>query len=571
MEKINTFKKNATSNKLPTLNYETKCFKTDKEKCELFKNILGKTFSQENSNTYDEFFYQKIEKYVSEKEYLKSDPYSSEDKRFPEITIEELKKTLKKLKDDSASGQDRITNRMLKNLPNFFLKILAKFFNLCLSQSEIPDDWKVSKVTMIPKKKISSDPSNYRPISVTSCLGKVLERIITNRLYLFLTKKGFLCKQQSGFRKNRRTADNLVFFTQKVSESLIRGKKVCSLFFDISQAFDKVWHSGIIYKLSKAGAPLYILEWVKNFLRNRKFFVKINNFESASGDIDTGVPQGAVISPLLFSIFINDIPKQEEKNKSYSTLFADDLVTFFIFNKYGNIKDLINSYLKKIELWLSKWRLKMAPEKCSYIIFSGNPSKNQKLSLNLLKKNIPYTDNPIFLGIKFDESLCFNSHIEFIRSRCQDRINIIKILSHRSWKLSIKTLTGIYNALVGSIIDYSFFILNLVSNTNMHKLQVLQNITFKSIHHLPYDTPSNIFFKILAEIKVDTIEARYSELFIRYIKKSLTFRNDLIIDLVRDFVDVFVESSRADQLESSSYKTPLCLVSSELSQWLASL
>ena len=100
-------------------------FQTDKEKCELFKNILGKTFSQENSNTYDEFFYQKIEKYVSEKEYLKSDPYSSEDKRFQEITIEELKKTLKKLKDDSASGQDRITNRMLKNLPNSFLNILT--------------------------------------------------------------------------------------------------------------------------------------------------------------------------------------------------------------------------------------------------------------------------------------------------------------------------------------------------------------------------------------------------------------------------------------------------------------
>lgn len=137
---------------------------------------------------------------------------------------------------------------MLKNLPDSFLHILIEFFNLCLELSEIPESSKISRITMIFKKSLSHDPSKYRPISVSSCFGKLLERIVKDRLYLFLEKKGLICKQHSGFRQNRRTSDNLVFLTQKVSESLVRKKKTCSVFFDISQAFDKVWHNGLIFK-----------------------------------------------------------------------------------------------------------------------------------------------------------------------------------------------------------------------------------------------------------------------------------------------------------------------------------
>lgn len=289
---------------------------------------------------------------------------------------------------------------MIKKLPGQFLEKILDLFNLCIEKSSVPDSWKISRITMIPKKKISSDPTKYRPISVTSCLGKVLERIVTNRLYRFLESKGLISKAQSGFRQHRRTSDNLVFLSQKVGEALLRKKKACGLFFDIMKAFDKVSHNGIIFKMTKIQVPLYIVEYVRNFLSSRKFFVKLNNFESAQGDIFTGVPQGAVISPILFSIFINDIPQENQKNKSYSLLFADDLLTFFIFKRYGNIKWTIKKYLKKIETWLSKWKMKMAPDKCTHMIFSGNPGKNKPLEIQFLGKSIPYEKNPVFLGIK---------------------------------------------------------------------------------------------------------------------------------------------------------------------------
>ncbi|RNA07436.1 RNA-directed DNA polymerase from mobile element jockey [Brachionus plicatilis] len=205
----------------------------------------------------------------------------------------------------------------------------------------------------------------------------------------------------------------------------------------------------------------------------------------------------------------------------------------------------------------------MSPEKCSYIFYSGNPSKNNRLSLKLFGKQIPYTDSPVFLGIKFDQSLCFNSQVEFIRSRCHDRVNLIKILSHRSWKLNKKTLIGVnFNALIGSIMDYSFFILSRVSQTNIQKLQVIQNTCFKSIYQLPYDTPSIQLSGLLEDQKVDRVESRLRILLKKYIKKSLICINTLITSLIQDYIDVFVESSRSSEL-----KTIPCKVSNELFQW----
>lgn len=144
-KKINTFKNNFSSNTIPKLIHESKEFKSDIEKGELFKSILSKTFSIDSVNTFDEDFFNKVEKFISDKEYLKSDSYIGKDKSFPEITLEELKKNIKTLKEDSAPGQDNINNKMLKNLPNQFLKILVAFFNKCLSLSLIPESWKVSR------------------------------------------------------------------------------------------------------------------------------------------------------------------------------------------------------------------------------------------------------------------------------------------------------------------------------------------------------------------------------------------------------------------------------------------
>ena len=144
----------------------------------------------------------------------------------------------------------------------------------------------------------------YRPISLLSCVGKVAERVVKNRLYAFLENSKLIIKEQSGFRNKRGTSDNLLFMTQKIQECLNRGKKVCGIFFDISKAFDKVWHAGLIYKLIYLGVPMYIVRFIKNFLSGRFFKVKVNDKFSRTHPITCSVPQGSVLGPLfLFSFY----------------------------------------------------------------------------------------------------------------------------------------------------------------------------------------------------------------------------------------------------------------------------
>lgn len=155
---------------------------------------------------------------------------------------------------------------------------------------------------MIPKKSNNfSDPSNYRPISLTSNIAKLGEKLISRRLKEFLKENKIIIKQQSGFREHRQTKDNLVHITQKIYESYNRKKKVFGIFFDISQAFDKVWHKGLLHKLANLKIPNYILIWIKNFLENRTFCIKCNEYISAEALIYTSVPQGSQV--LYYSVF----------------------------------------------------------------------------------------------------------------------------------------------------------------------------------------------------------------------------------------------------------------------------
>ena len=157
-----------------------------------------------------------------------------------------------------------------------------------------------------------------------------------------------------------------------------------SFFFDISQAFDKVWHDGLLSKLITIKLPVYLIKWLQFYLNNRNFVVKVENCTSTIKPIKCGVPQGTVLSPTLFSIYINDIPVVACKNKSYSLLFADDVVTFFIFKNPGHINTLVHKYMLAMENWLNKWRLSMHPKKCNQMIF--NPNSNKKINKSLPQK-----------------------------------------------------------------------------------------------------------------------------------------------------------------------------------------
>lgn len=298
------------------------------------------------------------------------------------------------------------------------------------------------------------------------------------------------------------------------------------------------WHNGIIYKLIEIKLPLYLVKWFIEFLSGRKFKVVVNNYQTTEFEIGTGTPQGAVLSATLFSLYINDIPTNSKKNKMYSLLFADDLAFYYIYNKNPKAASLnINKHLNNIQKWLYKWRLKMAPHKCNYLVFNNrNEDLSNELNLKLNDIKLKYDNNPTFLGIRFDNHLTFKNQIEYLKKTCIQRLNIIKIYSHKSWQLTIKTQIQIYNVLIRSIIEYSAILAPVISKTNNNLLQIIQNNALRIILKKPLMTKTRIV-DLHKEANLEMLDTRLKKLRKRYKEKALTNKNPVFNELVIEYLN----------------------------------
>lgn len=316
-----------------------------------------------------------------------------------------------------------------------------------------------------------------------------------------------------------------------------------SIFFDIASAFDKVWHNGLIFKLINLNVPFYLVQWLINFLDNRLFCIKVNLFITKNFEIRCGVPQGAVLSPTLFSVFINDVPLNLKRSQSGSMLFADDLVFYQIYNKASvNLNNKINKHLASIESWLNKWRLKMAPQKCNYIVFSNGVKDDSSLvKVKLYNQVLSPCSYPKFLGIRFDKHLTFKNQISYLKETCIKRLNILKVLVHKSWHLSHETLMQIYTSLMRSILEYSSILLPTLSYTNMNTLQTIQNSAIRLIFRKKYDTKITDLHEIA---KVPMLYERFDTLTKRYIVSSILNHNPLICSLRDEFLS-FIGGGRS--------------------------
>ena len=200
---------------------------------------------------------------------------------------------------------------------------------------------------MIPKKPNDRhNINNYRPISLTNSMVKILERLIKNRLTEYLDSNNLITKFQSGFRANRCSIDNIFYFSQKCLLSFNKNHSTGGIVFDIEKAFDKIWHEGLFIKLHEMNIPKKMAKWIKNFLTNRTFYVSTNGHDSDLFPIKTGVPQGSILSPILFSIFIDNIPLNLQNYSNLSAiLYADDLFTFFSDKNLNRIQIVLQHYL----------------------------------------------------------------------------------------------------------------------------------------------------------------------------------------------------------------------------------
>ena len=338
--------------KVPILKQQNISIDNPTKIANVFASLLSKTFSDPEDPNFDENFRDQIN--------ISSQALFQNNDTNPELTNPtELQEIIDKLRPKGAPGADRITNKALKKLTPNCIEYLVDIINASIRLAHLPSIWKHANIIMIPKPmKDHSQPENFRPISLLNTLSKLCERV--NR---WLLNNNIITNYQSGFSKGKQTNDHLFRFIESTlvgfNRGLSKGFKTGAIFIDIEKAFDNVWHTGLLYKLNKYSIPNYLGHWLKDYLTNRTFQVKCDGKLSINQTIQAGVPQGSVLGPTLFNIFFNDISEIKE-DKTELGMFADDVITWARHHNIKFIEKKLQTNLKNIQQWSSKWRFKIS-------------------------------------------------------------------------------------------------------------------------------------------------------------------------------------------------------------------
>ena len=436
-------------------------------------NEIGNSFSKNSSPTNYTKAFQK-HKSNEEKKPLdfSADFETVYNKNF---SMEELKSCIADL-SLTTPGPDEIHNTLLQHLPTETVYLLLDIFNNIWKEKVFPEAWRKASVIPIPKPgKDHSNPTNYRPIALTSCLCKLMEKLVNQRLIWFLETNEKLSKYQSGFRKNRSTLDQLVRLETFIRNAFTRGEHVTVVFFDIEKAFDTTWKKGILRDLHNMGLRGNLPEFISNFLDHRSFQVKVGSELSDSFPQEEGVPQGSILSPILFEIKINSIMDTLSKDTDGSLYVDDFMMAYTSKSKIDCTERHLQLNLKKLEKWADENGFKFSTSKTQAVHFCRKTSCIRNPELTLYGKRIEVKNEARFLGVIFDKKLSFLPHLKDLKLRCQKALNALKIFCCPEWGGDADILLQLYRSLIRSKLDYACQIYGSARKSYLKMLNPIQN------------------------------------------------------------------------------------------------
>ena len=365
------------------------------------------------------------------------------------VDNEEVKKLLKELNPYKSAGPDDLHPRVIKEAAPVLAAPLTYIFEESLKTGELPEDWRAANITPIHKKGSRRMSQNYRPVSLTSICCKVLEKLIRSRVNNHMTQNNLYSKHQHGFMTGRSTVTQLLEYLDFVTNSIDNDLPVDVIMLDFMKAFDSVPHERLISKLSSYGIDGKLRTWLRTFLTKRKQRTIVDGNASTWRNMISGIPQGSVMGPVLFAIFINDMPQLATTNIKH---FADDT------KLYGNAKTLeqcqtIQEDLRKLEEWENKWQLRFHLNKCTVVrINKGHPEFIYKMRTDDSQVELAVSDTERDLGVLIDKNLNFENHIHQITKKANSMIGMI----WRSFDfLDIHTFQLLYKAIIRPKLEYA--------------------------------------------------------------------------------------------------------------------
>ena len=303
---------------------------------------------------------------------------------------------------DSSPGPDDIHYHLLKHLPSSSLSILLEIYNSIWATGDIPKSWKEATVIPVPKPdKDHTGPSNYRPIALTSCVCKTMERMINDRLTWFLESNNIVTNFQSGFRRQRSTNDHVVRLETFIREAFIKKEHLVSVFFDLEKAYDTTWKYGIMKDVHDIGLKGRLPLFLQNFLTYREFKVKVGSTLSELHKQEQGVPQGSILFVTLFSLKINNIVKTLNPGVDCS-LYVDDFLICYRSKHMHTIERQLQQNLNNIQEWATRNGFKFSKSKTVCMLFCQLRKAHDDPVLTLDGQPIPVVEETKFLGVNFD-------------------------------------------------------------------------------------------------------------------------------------------------------------------------
>lgn len=407
--------------------------KDDESKANHFQEYFGGVFTDEPDGEMPEFDEREYEKALS----------------TIQITEDMILTKLKKIKVNKSPGPDTLHPRVIREISGEICKPLLIIFKASIKTRKLPDEWKHAQVTAIFKKGAKTKAQNYRPVSLTSIICKTLESIVRDHITKHMTENKLFSSKQFGFISGRSTTLQLLHVLDIWSEILDQGGELDAIYCDFMKAFDKVPHNRLIHKINKYGIKDDILGWTKDFLSNRTQVVKVGNSTSRKAAVTSGIPQGSVLGPTLFVIYINDLPEVVDKG-SFVYLFADDTKVFRRINSNQDrikLQEDINNLLD----WSKKWLLIFHPDKCVFMnITCGSDKKlsSYKMGDHTLSESKCEKD----IGVHIDNNLKFDVHI----SNAVKTANRVLAVARRTFEcLNANIFSMIFKGLIRPHLEYA--------------------------------------------------------------------------------------------------------------------